>query len=168
MRLINADKAVEELRDYYHGCYSDAQLSPYQVYRWLEKQPTVMRWISTKEQMPEDNIAVLVIMFSVYAGTYETVAWRDNHAWEFYADDDIPSDAEVVAWMELPEPDPAPAHEEKSDMPKTVVPHWIINFPCGPDGEHNFVCSSCGKQAWANTRYCPYCGAKMEKGWRSR
>lgn len=166
MRMIDADKAVQELQDYYHGSYSEVQLAPYQVDRWLEKRPTVMRWIPAREQMPENHTAVLATVSSVDAGTFVTVAWRDNHEWEFYADDDIPADAEVIAWMEIPEP--APAQEEKKDVPKTLDSHWIINFPCGPDGEHNFMCSSCGKHSWVNTRYCPYCGAKMEKGWRSR
>ena len=166
MRMIDADKAVQELQDYYHGSYSEVQLAPYQVDRWLEKRPTAMRWIPTGEQMPEDNITVLAAVSSIDAGPFVTIAWRDNHEWKFHADDDIPDYAEVVAWMELPEY--APAQEEKKDMPKTLDAHWIINFPCGPDGEHNFMCSSCGKHSWTNTRYCPYCGAKMEKGWRSR
>lgn len=44
--------------------------------------------------------------------------------------------------------------------------HWIIDFPLGINGEHNFVCSSCGIHSWLNTEYCPHCGAKMEKGWK--
>ena len=78
-------------------------LAPDQADHGIEKQPTVMRWIPTEEKLPEDNITVLVTLSSIDNGTFVTVAWRDNNAWEFYADDDIPADAEVVAWMPLPE-----------------------------------------------------------------
>lgn len=112
MRLVDANKMVEDLKDFYHGCYSEVQLAPYQVDRWIEQQPTVMRWIPTEEKLPDDNISVLVTLSSIDNGTFVTVAWRDNRAWKFYADDDIPADAEVVAWMELPGPAPAQKGEE--------------------------------------------------------
>ena len=41
MRLIDADKAVQELQDFYHDSYSEVQIAPYQVDRWIEQQPTV-------------------------------------------------------------------------------------------------------------------------------
>lgn len=41
MRLIDADKAVQELQDFYHGSYSEVQIAPYQVDRWIEQQPPV-------------------------------------------------------------------------------------------------------------------------------
>ena len=44
--------------------------------------------------------------------------------------------------------------------------HWTIDYPLGINGEHNFVCSSCGIHSWLNTEYCPHCGAKMAKGWK--
>lgn len=44
--------------------------------------------------------------------------------------------------------------------------HWTIDYPLGMNGEHNFVCSSCGIHSWLNTEYCPHCGAKMAKGWK--
>jgi len=77
---------------------------PDQVDRCIKQQATMMRWIPAEEKPPEDNITVLVTLSSIDNGTFVTVAWRDNNAWEFYADDDIPADAEVVAWMELPCP----------------------------------------------------------------
>lgn len=43
MRLVDANKMVEDLQDFYHGGYSEAQIAPYQVDRWIEQQPTVMR-----------------------------------------------------------------------------------------------------------------------------
>ena len=46
--------------------------------------------------------------------------------------------------------------------------HWTIDYPLGINGEHNFVCSSCGIHSWLNTEYCPHCGAKMAKGWRGK
>lgn len=104
MRLIDADKAVRDLQDFYHGCYSEVQLAPYQVDRWIEQQPTVMRWIPVEERMPEPCKHVIVSYFTVTKcfGTTHYVseaAWNPIFGWNF---NERP-DWHVVAWMPLPE-----------------------------------------------------------------
>lgn len=60
------------------------------------------------------------------------------------------------------------AFKAKGENPpvRTAEAHWTIDYPLGINGEHNFVCSSCGIHSWLNTEYCPHCGAKMAKGWK--
>lgn len=96
-------KMCKEYGSTYSHVIATEWLDPYQVGHGIEKQPAVMRWIPTEGKLPEDNITVLVTLSSIDNGTFVTVAWRDNNAWKFYADDDIHADAEVVAWMPLPE-----------------------------------------------------------------
>lgn len=60
------------------------------------------------------------------------------------------------------------AFKAKGETPsvRAAEAHWTIDYPLGINGEHNFVCSSCGIHSWLNTEYCPHCGAKMAKGWK--
>lgn len=110
MRLVDGDKMVEDLQDFYHGCYSEVQLAPYQVDRWIEQQPTVMRWIPVEERMPENGKYVLVSCVDagddgVHRYTW-VAAWDfDDFAdagwsWRFPECDDPCVD--IVAWMPLP------------------------------------------------------------------
>ena len=43
--------------------------------------------------------------------------------------------------------------------------HWIINTPTGAKGKPDFVCSACFciSPIRGYTRYCPNCGARMDK-----
>jgi len=110
MRLVDANKMVEDLQDFYHGGYSEAQIAPYQVDRWIEQQPTVMRWIPVEESMPERGKYVLVSCVDDHAGV-ERYVWvavwdYDDYAdsgwsWRFPECDDPCVD--IVAWMPLPE-----------------------------------------------------------------
>lgn len=107
MRLIDADKAVQELQDYYHGCYSEVQLAPYQVDRWITQQPTVMAWIPVTERMPERRQFVLVSGLNISDdGVYRCISlafWDyddtadDGWSWRFPEGDDV--DFEVLTWM---------------------------------------------------------------------
>ena len=111
MRLIDADKAVRDLQDYYHGCYSEVQLAPYQVDRWIEQQPTAMCWISVEERMPEKGKYVLVSACDDLGDVVYRYAWIaywdfDDFAdagwsWRFPDGDGLGVD--IVAWMPLPE-----------------------------------------------------------------
>lgn len=44
--------------------------------------------------------------------------------------------------------------------------YWIIKFPLGIDGEHNYQCSECGYVQWTRSKYCSHCGATMDEGWQ--
>ena len=65
--------------------------------------------------------------------------------------------SEFIRWI-----DEAPTMEIKA----VTHGYWIIKFPLGINGEHNFQCSECGYRQWTRSNYCSHCGATMDEGWK--
>lgn len=64
---------------------------------------------------------------------------------------------QIARWI-----DEAPTVEIKA----VTHGYWIIKFPLGIDGEHNYQCSECGYVQWTRSNYCSHCGATMDEGWQ--
>ena len=99
MRLIDAEKAVEELSVAYWDkgiqaakddpCIVDAMTD--WAIRTIKAMPTMGDWIACSEQEPEKDGYYLVCWSD---GQIE-VEWYDHEGWGYF---------DVVAWMPLPEP----------------------------------------------------------------
>lgn len=100
MELIDRDKAIEAILEYYDE--SDMDEARYMIENvWLKDVPTVNKWIPCSERLPEAYGEYLVTCEPdlPYRG-HKTITDKDDYfayGWDDYGD-------KVIAWMPLPEP----------------------------------------------------------------
>lgn len=133
MRLIDADKAVQELQDFYHGSYSEVQIAPYQVDRWIEQQPTVdaVTLADIIEVEKERNY------WHDLADSYERTILKLNNALQ----ESVP--VRHGKWIDAVIPN------DSGGLPVEVCNQCNTFYPLAFTG--------------GGMRYCPNCGAKMDE-----
>lgn len=105
MRLIDADVIVEEIcmgqcRRHHKDCDCDCEMvSPITNAQRIDVEP-VMKWISVKDRLPEDEYECLVIDKS----GYYWIGWFKGDEERWVIDGTICGDGYVTHWIPLPEP----------------------------------------------------------------
>lgn len=155
----------------------------------IAEQPTISpeslqpQWIPVTEGLPEEKQRVLVRCKTV--GT--TVGWR---LWGEWMTDLGDGGSEVTNWLPLPEPYTAKVEDDdnarrvkplefdrfKNDTLKDAQPvvhgkwkpvRYTTHCSCGKSYEtYHYLCTACNHVAYAQPyglKYCPNCGAKMDK-----
>ena len=113
-RLIDANSLKAEIRDFYESEYPTAsgefdKFATMHLPRIINNSPTIEKWISVEEKLPECETEVFVLAVSSYGNKTVTTA--------IYEDGKMPEDESDWTWEDV-EMD----YNEETDQ-------WII--PCG-------------------------------------
>lgn len=107
MRLIDADAAIDELKEYFND--EDLMETEYGAYwhhlhvlKVLESLPTAQQWIPCSERLPDNEKRVLcTVQSGEHFSVVPCIFIQHTRRWlpEVYGNHD-----NVIAWMPLPEP----------------------------------------------------------------
>lgn len=109
------------------------------------------RWISVKEQLPEEQKDVLVYLKRGGCAVDYFIPSR-NDKWGY---------KDVTHWMPLPEPPDVREVRQGKWASSTIA--FTDEDGVSRRGMNGFRCSECGGFCIGESHYCPNCGAKMDK-----